>query len=234
MLTDAPTPFLGTSLVPLKQTSPDRSAGGLGGRSPTYTWRRYDYFVLEPCKHVYARCCKLWHRTIFCMPRIRTCQLCNPRAHNIPSFLCVTYATVLEHCLCMYVCMYVYIYIYIHCILYISLSLYLCVYIYIYTRTSSCRHHVYNSRHPDIRKGGWYGWKPSSSSNLSIRVFRAYPLIEIRQTGPRRAIRGNGISVSSTLPLLLDMHHGCGQVEAETVEQILATARELDGAIVAP
>ena len=29
-----------------------------------------------------------------------------------------------------------------------------------------------------------------SSSSLSIRAFRAYPLIEIRQTVPRRAIRG--------------------------------------------
>ena len=37
-------------------------------------------------------------------------------------------------------------------------------------------------------EGGWYGWKPSSSSNLSIRNFRAYPLIEIRQTVPCRAI----------------------------------------------
>ena len=41
------------------------------------------------------------------------------------------------------------------------------------------------------RKGGWLGWKPSSSSNSSIRVVRAYPLIEIRQAVPCRAIRGN-------------------------------------------
>ena len=27
------------------------------------------------------------------------------------------------------------------------------------------------------RKGGWYGWKPSSSSNFSIRNLRAYPLV---------------------------------------------------------
>ena len=51
-----------------------------------------------------------------------------------------------------------------------------------------------------IRKGGWYGWEPSSSSNLSIRAFRACPLIEIRRTAPCRAIRGNSISVNSTLP----------------------------------
>ena len=52
-------------------------------------------------------------------------------------------------------------------------------------------------------RGGWYGWKPSSSSNFSVRAFRAYPLIEIRQTVPCRAIRGNSISVNSTLPLLV-------------------------------
>ena len=41
-----------------------------------------------------------------------------------------------------------------------------------------------------------YCWKPSSSSNCSIRVVRAYPLTEL----PRRVIRGNSISVNSTLP----------------------------------
>ena len=49
---------------------------------------------------------------------------------------------------------------------------------------------------------GGYGWKPSSSSNCSIRAFRAYPLIEIRPTVPCRAIRGNSISVKSNLPPL--------------------------------
>ena len=39
-----------------------------------------------------------------------------------------------------------------------------------------------------------------SSSTLSIRAVRAYPLIEIRQAAPCRAIRGNSISVNSTLP----------------------------------
>ena len=34
---------------------------------------------------------------------------------------------------------------------------------------------------------------------ISIRAFRAYPLIEIRQISPCRAIRGNSISVKSTL-----------------------------------
>ena len=49
-------------------------------------------------------------------------------------------------------------------------------------------------------EGGRHGWKPSSSLNLSIRVFRAYPLIDIRQTVPCRAIRGNSSSANSTLP----------------------------------
>ena len=52
------------------------------------------------------------------------------------------------------------------------------------------------------RKAGWYGWKPTSSSTLSIRAFRAYPLIWIRRTVPCRAIRGSNISVKGTLPPL--------------------------------
>jgi hypothetical protein len=51
-----------------------------------------------------------------------------------------------------------------------------------------------------LREGGWYGWKPSSSSNFSIRAFRACSLAEVRQTPPCRAIRGSSISVSNTLP----------------------------------
>ena len=42
------------------------------------------------------------------------------------------------------------------------------------------------------------------SSNFSSRISRAYPLLEIRQEGPCRAIRGNSISVNSTLPPLKD------------------------------
>ena len=49
------------------------------------------------------------------------------------------------------------------------------------------------------RKGGWYGWKPSSSSNCSIRAFRAYYLIEVRQTIICRAIRADSISINSTI-----------------------------------
>ena len=51
--------------------------------------------------------------------------------------------------------------------------------------------------------GGWCGGKPSSSSNFSIRAFRAYPFVESREAAPGRAIRGNGISVNSTLPPLI-------------------------------
>ena len=51
-----------------------------------------------------------------------------------------------------------------------------------------------------VRKGGWYGWKPSSSSNFSIRAFRVYVLTEIRQALLCRALRAESISVDSILP----------------------------------
>ena len=55
----------------------------------------------------------------------------------------------------------------------------------------------------------------SSSSNFSIRVVRAYPLIKVRQTVPCRAIRGNSISVNSTLPPLSHGHgHGDGHSDS--------------------
>ena len=38
---------------------------------------------------------------------------------------------------------------------------------------------------------------------MSIRVVRAYPLVEIGQTAPCRVIRGNSISVYSALPPLI-------------------------------
>ena len=46
----------------------------------------------------------------------------------------------------------------------------------------------------------WYGRKPSSRSDLSVRAFRAYPLIGIRQPFPCRAIQADCISVNSTIP----------------------------------
>ena len=60
---------------------------------------------------------------------------------------------------------------------------------------------------PLFREGGWYGWKSSSSSNLSIRVVRADPLIEIGQAVPCRAIRGNSILVNGTLPMCCNVLH---------------------------
>ena len=65
-----------------------------------------------------------------------------------------------------------------------------------------------------VRKGGCCGWEPSSSSNFSIRVFRAYPLIEIRQAVPCRAIRGNS-NLSQQYPpplLVLPRTHTTSQV----------------------
>ena len=66
------------------------------------------------------------------------------------------------------------------------------------------------------RKGGFYGWKPSSSSSFLIQVVRAqssqFELFEfalllkfdkhlpVEQFEASRAIRGSSISVSSTLP----------------------------------
>ena len=75
-------------------------------------------------------------------------------------------------------------------------------------------------------EGGWCGWKPSSSSNCSHRVFRAYPLIEIRQTVPCRAIRGKSISVNSTLPPLVNRegHAACIQGRGATTIRVEAAA----------
>ena len=89
---------------------------------------------------------------------------------------------------------------------------------------------------PVFREGGWYGWKPSSrsSSNFSIRAFRACPLVEIRQTAPCRAIRGNSISVNSTLPssfvleLILELSR-LREVLASNVRPYRAASRYLLG-----
>ena len=67
-----------------------------------------------------------------------------------------------------------------------------------------------------VRKGGGYGWRPSSSSNLSIRAFRAqiyqFELFElslllnsnepfpVEHFVPSGAVRGNSISGNRTLP----------------------------------
>ena len=86
-------------------------------------------------------------------------------------------------------CVRYYIYIYTHICVYISLSIYIYIYICLLVGGSA--------ENGLTRKGGWHDWKPSSSSLCSNRAFRAYPLIEIRQTVPCRAIRGNSISLNS-------------------------------------
>ena len=68
-----------------------------------------------------------------------------------------------------------------------------CIYIYIYIHmvtgvgpvepTHGC---MVRSASLTIGRGGWYRWKPSSSSNFSIRAFRVYALVETGQTGQRR------------------------------------------------
>ena len=54
--------------------------------------------------------------------------------------------------------MYIYMYIYIYTYMYI----YIYIYIYYITAGEAVSFH---------RKGGWYGWKPSSSSNFSFELF---------------------------------------------------------------
>ena len=88
-----------------------------------------------------------------------------------------------------------------------------------------------------FQKGGWYNYRPSSSSNFSIRAFRAYPLVEIRQTILYRAIRGSSISVSSTLPPSLSFqcasrqvpgrnHHRGGLARLDGLLHLLADCEE--------
>ena len=60
-----------------------------------------------------------------------------------------------------------------------------------------------------IRKGGWYSWKPSSNSDFSIIVFRTYPLIEIRQAAPCRAIQYLSQQYPSPLLAMGKRLHGC-------------------------
>ena len=53
-----------------------------------------------------------------------------------------------------------------------------------------------------IRRGGWYGCKLSSSSNFSIRAFRAHPPIEIGQRFPVEKFEA-AVSQSTAPPPLL-------------------------------
>ena len=79
-----------------------------------------------------------------------------------------------------------------------------------------CIHNVYTRCLATHGKGGWCGWKPSSSSDISIRALRAqivqFEFLEfilslkfdeqfpVEQFEASRAIRSSSISVSSTLP----------------------------------
>ena len=74
-----------------------------------------------------------------------------------------------------HMCVKVYIYIYIYICMYIHKIVYnrrYCIGLYNNGNLRRCR---------KDQKGG-YGWKTSSSSNFSIRAFRAFCFIEIRQT----------------------------------------------------
>ena len=84
------------------------------------------------------------------------------------------------------------------------------------TLVSACSRHPGETapRHPE---GGMIRSETSSSSNLSSRAIRAYPLIEIRQAVPCRAIRGNSISANGTLqrPEVRGRRRGPGAAEAD-------------------
>ena len=103
--------------------------------------------------------------------------------------------------------------------MYIYLSIYIYIYTYTYIHTCVCIHiiyiyiYIYIGRYVALRVTGAPTLrmsegrmmrleKPSSSSNVSIRVFRACPLIEVGQTVPCPAIRGNSISVNIPSPPL--------------------------------
>ena len=90
-----------------------------------------------------------------------------------------------------YICIYIYIYtyVYVYIYTYISLSLYIYIYIGMIRSETFIELKFLSSSF--------------SSSNDSILTVRVCPLIEIKQTAPCRAIRGNRISVNSTLPPLL-------------------------------
>ena len=75
------------------------------------------------------------------------------------------------------------------------------------------------------RKGTWYGWKPSSSSKFTILAFRAYYLIDCRQKAHSRALRGNSISVNSTLPL-----SQCKALRPAAGERCILVVLDMNGA----
>ena len=130
--------------------------------------------------------------------------------------------------MCVYLCVYIYIYIYMY--IYISLSLSLYIYIYICidiyllefwplwspdchgrrtARWDAMRQRCLGFRRGKIRLETPIELRLLNSSfsrsNFKVRVVRAYPLVETRQTVPCRAIGGNSFSVKSTLPSPLNI-----------------------------
>ena len=115
-----------------------------------------------------------------------------------------TYRYIIYVYICIQTYMYVYIYIYIYVCTYVYIYIYTYIYIYIYTYI-----HIYVAVHHIMAfvgclclssEGGMirlealielkFICSSFSSSNLSIRAFRTYPLIEHILTVPCRAIRG--------------------------------------------
>ena len=101
-----------------------------------------------------------------------------------------TYIHTYIHNMCIYIYIYMYIYIYIH-----TYQLYYHLSWTAKTALSCCP----SRSTANARKGGWFGWKPSSSSTFSIRACRAYPLVEIGQAVPCAVIRGNRLSNTTCL-----------------------------------
>ena len=66
---------------------------------------------------------------------------------------------------------------------------------------------------------------PRRAQVLSVRAFRAYPLFEVRQIVPCRAVRGNSISVNSTIPPLIGVtFHASLAHFAGDLHSLIATA----------
>ena len=109
-----------------------------------------------------------------------------------------------------YVCMYIYIYIYIFIhIIYTHTysSIVICMYIYIYIHRCTYLSlyvymyiYIYNDKVGTLTERKFLN-SSFSSSDFSIRAFRAYPLVEIRQAIPERPVGHAG----PALHLFLDI-----------------------------
>ena len=117
--------------------------------------------------------------------------------------------------------LYIYIYIYVYTLIYIYIYIY--IYTYIVNIGTIQRRLAWPLRKDDAhesrgvsnfdircpaetRAAATFGrgvdtvGNPRRAQISSIRACQAYPLVEIRQTVARRAIRGNSTSVNSTIP----------------------------------